>query len=76
MGNKMSLLPSIDLALASLNGHRRIRNKRRRFRFQDPLVTNRSDESFLQHECAIARCTRGFEFLTSIGKEFTVRATD
>jgi carboxylate-amine ligase len=38
----MSLLPSIDFELASLDGHRRTRNKRRRFGFQDPLVTHES----------------------------------
>jgi hypothetical protein len=42
----MSLLPSIDFELASLDGHRRTRNKRRRFGFQEPLVTHESDESF------------------------------
>jgi len=42
VGNKMSLLPSIDFELASLDGHRRTRNKRRRFGFQDPLVTHES----------------------------------
>jgi hypothetical protein len=35
----MSLLPSIDFELASLDGHRCTRNKRRRFYSQDPLVT-------------------------------------
>ena len=39
VGNKVSLLPSIDFELASLHDHRRTRNKRRRFGSPDPLVT-------------------------------------
>jgi len=49
VGNKMSLLPSIDFELASLDGHRSTRNKRRRFGFQEPLVSDQSDESFFKH---------------------------
>jgi len=48
VGNKMSLLPSIDFELASRDSHRRIRNKRRLFGFQDLLVTHESDESFFK----------------------------
>jgi len=43
----MSLLPSIDFALASLDSHRRTRNKRR-FGFQNPLVAHRLDESIFK----------------------------
>jgi hypothetical protein len=34
----MSLLPSLDSELVSLDGHRRTRNKRRRFGFQELLI--------------------------------------
>jgi hypothetical protein len=47
VGNKVSLLPPIDSELVSLDGHRRTRNKRRRFGVQDPLVTLESDESWI-----------------------------
>jgi len=43
----MSLLPSFDFELASLDGHRRTRNKRRRFYSQDPLVTTSQMKVFL-----------------------------
>ena len=45
----MSLLPSIDFELASLDGRRSTRNKRRRFGFQEPLVSDESDESIFKH---------------------------
>lgn len=38
VGNTMSLLPSLDSELVSLDGHRRTRNKRRRFGFQELLI--------------------------------------
>ena len=49
VGNKMSLLPSINFELVSLYSHRSTRNQRRRFGFQEPLVSDQSDESFFKH---------------------------
>ena len=53
VGNKMSLLPSVDFELASLDGDRSTRHKRRRFGFQEPLVSDESDESCHLHRCEV-----------------------
>jgi len=45
----MSLLPSIDFEVASLDGDRSTRNQRCRFGFQEPLVSDESDESIFKH---------------------------